>query len=104
VLPASPYLGGAGEDNQTKVAVQAQRNDILLESGIADRQGFWPTIRKVHMGSLPLELEWPIWGSEQVITEHAQNCRSGSALHSTEHALRHQPTQLCGTNAVSHAA
>ena len=69
MLPTSPYLGGAGEDNQTKVAVQAQRNDVLLESGIADRQGFWPTIRKVHMGSAPLVLKWPIWGSKQVITE-----------------------------------
>ena len=62
MLPASPYLGGASEDNQTKVAVQAQRNDVLLETGIADRQGFWPTIRKVHMGGLRLELEWPRCG------------------------------------------
>ena len=52
MLSASPYLGGAGEDNQTKVAVQAQRNNVLLEPSIADRQGFWPTIRKVHIGSL----------------------------------------------------
>ncbi len=104
MLPASPYLGGAGKDNQTKVAVQAQRNDVLLEPGIADRQGFWPTIRKIHMGSLPLELEWPIWGSEQVITETCANSfvRQRFAQHrarspaSAGAAMRHQRCTACG--------
>ena len=104
MLSASPYLGGAGEDNQTKVAVQAQRNDVLLEPGIADRQGFWPTIRKVHMGSLPLELKWPIWGSEQVITETCAKLfvRQRFAQHrarlprSAGAAVRHHRCTACG--------
>ena len=64
VLPACPYLSGAREHNQTEVAVQAESNNVLLESSIADCQGLRPAVSKIHRaastpeGSSRQELIW----------------------------------------------